>query len=1384
MPALQFTLYPRITSTSTTDDPPGAIRRAGSVVGDLFASPAIFAAGQEDRIEFSDIVSGFPAAPVHHPENGAALCLHLRLLKLDSAASPTTTELLTGADVGLGPNQVRVTVIEATDTAPPVFEAPTIGFSSSFSTAPDTALMLNASGEPFAFQAVQFDATSGLFRIYVDPFGVWDASTAAFKLALVIHNGLAQPLSAVFTVAVGTNAAGAPDLTVLNRPWIHCLAPATITSAGDLQDATLLNFGPADASLPTPVGTVSSDFNVTTAAATASPGDEALLTFGTTATGGSPTALFTLDASVDDTDSATSGAADAQLDDVLHRRRFDVSAQLGALELLMVLDASGSMGWRLGSNSSAPLGERRWDYLIEGLEAVRRLIETQADPATDRAAVSIFPAHEGGSTNQFSARVFPHGPALSVLDAVVTEFGSSGFSPSGGTPMRAGLEQGLAQFPFAPSAPQNRRRLVLMTDGDWNNGGDPLDQDLPSDPVLTQIRDHSVRAAVVRLGDQTGLGQITLETLANGDYTDPRLSPTFVVSPPGDLTIVEPGAAAVDATPGVFDKDSSLVLALIDSVADVLDLDVGLDPTGVVTPASPTTYHEFVITDCDRTATVAVCWTTPQRDRLSVSLVTPLCEVITPGFEDPGVQHGRGPSHQQFFFTEAFLRGDGAERDRYGTWRLFVELNEDSPDSDDSPDSGSPAPGPDPGERYEYRVWSASCLRLEAGLTPNATHTGQLLPVRARLTKRGAGVSGATVSGILTRPTNSYHQFLAETPASPESLERANRELGAAGVTDPWDIKAAALGFDGRRFVQETAETTFTLEPRAAGRYERDLGPFCTPGTYRFRVVAQGALQPGVPLYREASFTTRLVPVLDPANTTVTVQFAAEGPGGVVCWRPRDSCGNPVLYNPLLEEPFRVELRGGRFTGPPRVVLDGSYCRDALFDEGERPVVEVFPPGSSTPVLTVGLPSLPDLIWCDRLLAHKPGFDQKANQHADPSAILGPVTSAHDAFLSLGALGEVVVAAERVPKPKEVCVVIREEPGDLRAYSVEICTGVDRLPSAGHHGECRWVEVGRSIGVTQCFSLASAGEDRVAAVRIRDRSRRALVGGQLSATPGVSVFGVGFVADAVEIDLDRATVGGSESVQLGERVQLIEGCAPVGVVFNSGEKALAIAPDAKVGSVFSVGDVRLAQRVLVAGDVWTSGELVVPQPPGGPNQPVVTGSVHQGVPLDLPSLERFVVEIPPGASDDVHLPPRAARTLAPGSYRHVHLAPYSQLTLTASSATRESARYYFESLVVEPNALLIVSQVSGIVEIFVRQTITYRGSVSTQPHRANLLLVSLASGTTFLEAPFRGTAVAPHGTLHLRGGSRRTGGRVHHGAFYAQHLIIEPDWKIVHVARD
>lgn len=241
--------------------------------------------------------------------------------------------------------------------------------------------------------------------------------------------------------------------------------------------------------------------------------------------------------------------------------------------------------------------------------------------------------------------------------------------------------------------------------------------------------------------------------------------------------------------------------------------------------------------------------------------------------------------------------------------------------------------------------------------------------------------------------------------------------------------------------------------------------------------------------------------------------------------------------------------------------------------------------------------------------------------------------------------------------------------------------------------------------------------------------------------------------------LALGTLGGP--LRIEDRAAILTsggGPAPVAAVLGPTE----IGANARVGSVFSSGDVELRDRARVDGLLVTDGGVRLSK------SSVVTGTISEHTPT-RPLDVSWTANIPaPG--EPIMVEPDHARTLPPGSYASVHVKSRATLSLGPGS-------YFFDSLSVEPQGIVDAHNGSGPVYVYLREGLVFRGRIAERaPAVANLLFVARGEKPIRVEAPFRGALVAPNALLRL--GTVRGGEHV--GSFFARSIEVAPDVTVRH----
>jgi hypothetical protein len=893
------------------------------------------------------------------------------------------------------------------------------------------------------------------------------------------------------TAAHGFTWVAASSDAEARQPWIHLQASSdynVLPNQTVPKTLEVANKGTGPLTVTDAEGTsLGSGFTLSAVPAAINPNacGNLEISFAGAANPGSATTTYT----------ATSNDTTAQAGG-LHNRRVTLSAVTGRLEVMLMLDASGSMAYTPAGTVPVAATDTRWNHLKV---AAKQFLDLLANfgGGQGRFAVGIFPDITG-ATAPYPPAPAPSAATLQAPADITTaaiaaaKNALDAHTPvrgGGATPMGRGIGTAigttLGSFGYfdgtADARTFNRRWLVLMSDG-AHNSDPPHPRDFfEGSGGLPSFTDKGVRVLTVAYGD---IGQTPF-------HVDPILLKDIAA---------DSGGQPLDA--GLDDDGSQLPQSFRKAITAGLSLGAVVDPGGVLSRGAPEARHRVGIGPWDNKVAFVVTWRTFDTERVSVELLTPTCELIGEDAEDPHVIVNRHPRYRIFTFDRDFLRNaaDPASP-RYGTWTLIVRAH------------GLDFEGPMSIEPYDYEVIVDSRLRLDVAFDAPRHAAGDAIGLAASVTLDGAPVRGAAVTARADTPGGSGANFLALAEASAGELEAARADLGDESDVIAIGIKAHALARKGVFFRPLRRPGTIPMpDPADQGVHRATVAAAATtvPGSYGYHVVATGQTADGTAFRREQRLHTRVdvrpraeFTLVDIVYRNVIVDGRPVVAADVRVW-PRDRFGNAVLVDPEVDPTVVITAEGASFTGPLVGNLDGSYSRPLRYPPDARPAIGVQVAGEEI-VGRVDATPLEDLRYVDEVVQFTLGGEAEdgANEHRDPQAALGDVT-AKEEFVSLGAFGaltvrvrgEVVVAHG----DDDVTVFVRRDT-ELRPYLVEA------RRAGGRH---EWVTLGESPGVTQAFSLRAAHLRAATAVRVSDRS------GQVRdddlnpvATPGVSLLGVG-----------------------------------------------------------------------------------------------------------------------------------------------------------------------------------------------------------------------------------------------------------------------------------
>lgn len=795
-----------------------------------------------------------------------------------------------------------------------------------------------------------------------------------------------------------------------------------------------------------------------------------------------------LDLASDDPEAANAAPA--------HPTSPELSGSRGRLEVMLLLDASGSMGYQPDGTTTVSASDARWAKLAAAAEQFLDLLGDFSD-GLGRFGVSVFPditdpAFPPQAPSPSAAHLHPPediSPAA-ISTAVAALAVPNPPQPSGGaTPMGFGIGHTIGDtagsfgdFDSSPEAvAHNRRILVLMSDGAHNSG------DHPSIYWRTAEGDGCPDAGTAAVGRSFVDKAVAAITVA---YGDPEVTAFQVDHDLLSLVACKSGGAALDAL--ADDAGLDLLKGFRDALIDGLALDPSIDPGGVLTAASPSVRRGVQVLEADQQVSFVVDWVSAGRGRLRVDLLTPLCELVSSSDPPRGILVHEAARFLVVTVTEDYLRNaEDPTRPRDGQWTLIIT-------ADDLGDGS---------ERYQYSVLTRSRLRLQLTAGSARHVAGDTIGLVADLRLDGRPVPDASVTVHYDRPGQAAMNWLAALPVTADELQAASADLGdpEAGAIG---TKAHALHRRGERFDPLGQSAALRMTPSPDGAHRLTLPDSSIPGTYTFRAVATGELD-GIPFRREQRVQVRVGVLPDPAFTLVDIAYVLVNDvlrAQVRVW-PRDRFGNVVMIDPAIDPSLDIRVGGAKPLAGVQTNHDGSYSRLVDLAPGAGVSVTVTM-GGQVVLADEAVPPPSGLRYADRLVDHVPGAEAApgANSHTDPEALLGePGTPPRD-FLALGAGGQVTVAVGEqyvLARGGDDVNVIVAGGSPLRAYTVQA-----QQPVTG-----RWVDLGRSEGTSASFGLASADLIWTPAVRVVDASGRTREADlSVSTAPGAQVAGIGFRA--------------------------------------------------------------------------------------------------------------------------------------------------------------------------------------------------------------------------------------------------------------------------------
>jgi len=236
------------------------------------------------------------------------------------------------------------------------------------------------------------------------------------------------------------------------------------------------------------------------------------------------------------------------------------------------------------------------------------------------------------------------------------------------------------------------------------------------------------------------------------------------------------------------------------------------------------------------------------------------------------------------------------------------------------------------------------------------------------------------------------------------------------------------------------------------------------------------------------------------------------------------------------------------------------------------------------------------------------------------------------------------------------------------------------------------------------------------------------------------------------------------NLTVADRVQLQDSSGNLASLANVGKASTTIiGADARIGALWTNGSAFFGSRAYVAGTAWVGGTVQKQDP---------SVNIVGGTSTPKPGISgtSWNVTFPSSAATNIDLQPNTVQTIAPGRYGDISLKSSSTLTLTTGT-------YYFDSLDVEPQAILNLNNASGTIVIYVRGSIIHRGSYKFASGKSDVILASFGKDDIHLEAEFDGTLIAPYAKIVLG----TANGATHAGVFYGQNVEVQAGSRVRYV---
>jgi hypothetical protein len=733
--------------------------------------------------------------------------------------------------------------------------------------------------------------------------------------------------------------------------------------------------------------------------------------------------------------------------DAVHPGSLSFYATVGAMEFVFALDVSGSMA----STDNRADQTTRWYHLQGAVTMLMTQLQSFANGGSWGAVLYPDPNDPSGATQSLLIQASKMNPITSSSSL------SLNYNPTDSTPMMGGIAAAMGdptknptsdcgQFTPNDSNAQDaaafqydHRWLILMTDGVANvpfaNNGVTDPSTLPA----SYYAGRNVKAVTIAFGLP---GQ-----------TNPGVLQTIAMSSSG---------VYIGADPSTGDPSAGLVQSFLKAVTVGLALNFPADPTASLPMrAGAVNTHSVIVTTFDKKVTFNLAFIASYQPVL-FTLVAPSGEKINEDeAERFGLRFARGPLSITYSLDLASAK---SIVNLHGAWTLVVSFF-----ASVASQPGTTALAVEILDlKYAYSAIVDSLLTFHLSTGAAAHYAGAPITIEAALAVQGSPVQDANVRAVITGSGVGFDNWLAGQFLSDADYQAEIAALGAMhDIQSPY-VKTLALAKKGVTYpgAPTAATLPLTMNPKT-GAYVAQFAATTKPGTYQVLVSAAGQDTSGNAFQRQKS--EQIVIEILPSATGTLIDISYQVTSGqmtaIMRFWPRDDYGNVFLIDPAISAAVKVLVSGGAtLSGGLMDNRDGSYTQRFIYPVTASPVISINVGGQ--PVIPkLPVPDFSKLDFVTYVVAYTQGREASsgANKHTQPNQALGdPSKKPASEFVALGGRGAVEFRTQTYPiHPLSVSVFVTLDTS-LRPYAVQVLPG-----GAG----AEWIEVGRSKGVSQTFSL-------------------------------------------------------------------------------------------------------------------------------------------------------------------------------------------------------------------------------------------------------------------------------------------------------------------------